>query len=364
MYKSNATGGSTVPKSAAKLSFSKWGKFTKDSQRIHIQFYEPEKNPNRVIFYNETIAGYDANAIDQWMDSEMFSGSTADTLDQVMSLPVDSEVHIQFKTVTTQEIDPTSLWNYLGIFPKYNIKSHLKITHTESTPTRTESLMSENDSAVRLQGEINVSPTDFFDTIITEKRDTTIVSALGVLGGVIGILIFIEVVLFGTKPNSPWGLVQSAKFLSVNRKGSKKNLSKYFLLPRHTDLPLQTPVHPRFSDIFDKHNQLNRRSKKEDLSSSSTCEAIPLELNYGLEQGEKVKEFQDTLPNVDMRALLERVNKIEARNQILELVLKTYYIDNSVFSELQNIVNERELAVEEEQDDSISQATAVRKDNS
>lgn len=108
MYKSNATDGSTVPQVSSKIKFTHYGVLTNDRQRLRVQFYEPSKNPNRVLYFDEEIQELNPYAMDKWLDSEIFSGSTNDTIDQMVYIYMDSTVHIQFKVTTTKQIDPNS----------------------------------------------------------------------------------------------------------------------------------------------------------------------------------------------------------------------------------------------------------------
>lgn len=339
MYKSNATDGSTVPQVSSKIKFTHSGVLTNDRQRLRVQFYEPSKNPNRVLYFDEEIQELNPYAMDKWLDSEIVSGSTNDTIDQMVYLYMDSTVYIQFKVTTTKQIDPDSLWNYIGIYPNYKIKTKLSVTHTSSMQRGSYNLMLPNATAVLLPGVTYISPADDFDTVITEKRNTTIVSVLGVIGGIISILLFIQALLFGSKPSAPWGLIQKSNFSASNVKSKKKNLTKYFLIPESGGLPLETPVHSRFSNIYSYHD---KHKKNDDFGTSpkNIEETIALRDGFGLDTAKEYGETNDSRKNDDENPLVERINRLEARNQILELVLKTYYIDDKIFSELQEISEE------------------------
>lgn len=88
--------------------------------------------------------------------------------------------------------------------------------------------MLPNATPILLPGVTYISPADDFDTVTTEKRNTTIVSVLGVIGGIISILLFIQALLFGSKPSAPWGLLQKSNFSASNVKSKRKILPNIF----------------------------------------------------------------------------------------------------------------------------------------
>ncbi|KAG2204366.1 hypothetical protein INT47_009408 [Mucor saturninus] len=304
-------------------------------QAVHLQFYEPHKNPNRVLFRNETIPGYDVKFMDDWLASESNSGSKNDDLSRVVSVHPDSTMYIQFETVYTHQIDPDSWWNFVGIFPKYIYTSDLSITHTEPMSRGTYA-KTEGQEPVVL-GDIAISPKTFTQRIITEKRDTTIVSSLGVVGGIVGILLAIQVFLFGARPPKPWGIVHTTTIRSSIKNKRQRILEKYFSISDAQSVPFVTPVHQRFSSIYELNSSDNHHDHEKQLIE----ENVLLD-DEGLILDHDVDEALSKTPILDaamdtkdtLKDLQERLGQLEGRNQMLELVLKAYYIDDRIFQEL------------------------------
>lgn len=103
----------------------------------------------------------------------------------------------------------------------------------------------------------------------------------------------------------------------------------YLHIPDIESVPFVTPVHQRFSSIYklnsqkliEKHPDEQERFEEEllDEKFDSNSDIIPMQ-GYTL---------TGNLGDIETR-----LSQLEGRNQILELVLKTYYIDDKVFREL------------------------------
>ncbi|GAA5814114.1 hypothetical protein MFLAVUS_007604 [Mucor flavus] len=249
-------------------------------QSIHIQFYEPEKNPNRVIYFNETIPDFDAAATDRWLDFELTNSFKSDVVNQVLTIYSDSYVSIQFQIVHTDKLDLNYVWNYFGIFPKYIKTSELSITHTDVMSH--DIYITRPRTTPTLLGEIQLSLASFRASVRTlQKQD------------------------------------------------KKEEMEIYLHIPDIESVPFVTPVHQRFSSIYklnsqkliEKHPDEQERFEEEllDEKFDSNSDIIPMQ-GYTL---------TGNLGDIETR-----LSQLEGRNQILELVLKTYYIDDKVFREL------------------------------
>ncbi|KAI7890912.1 uncharacterized protein EV154DRAFT_551937 [Mucor mucedo] len=292
-------------------------------ESIHIQLYEPTKNPNRVVFDISPFPHqYSAEYLDNWIDFQLNNSFVHGTAAQKVTLGGLAGASLHFKITYTQKIDPDSLWNLMGIFPKYIQLSDISIVNT----------------AYQLN-TISIYPLDQQKTVITEKRDVTIMSTLGVLGGIASMLITIRALLFGARPPNPWGVFQSLSFKLSWGQSKSKTLQKYFRIPGVDNIPFATPVHHRFSDIYtlNKDHSLapdsskSRNQEKDGLFSEVSASDTQIEsssIHSGTEN-DKNKESSNSYYNVH-----ERLEQLEARNQILELVLKAYYIDDRIFSEI------------------------------
>lgn len=330
MYKSTDSD-SIVSKDSPELLFNHLASITSDEQMIYIQFYEPKKNPNRVVYLDENVSGMDINSIDKWLETEGYGSSDDEVVSQVLTIYPGTYCSIQFKTIYTATIDPNNFWNYIGIFPKYIYTSELTITHSDIMKFNTTALSQTPDAPAIIVGEIKIAPAGFTVKTTTEKRDDTFVSALGVFAGIVSILLAIQVFLFGATPADPWGMFQKASFRQYQKEKKKEELERYFGIPDVKSLPFVTPVHQRFTSIYSLNSlQLKKRQ-------NPTGEGIILDEKIVLPKAEdssenEIQENSSLVSVVD--DLSNRLSQLEGRNQILELILKSYYIDDKIFREV------------------------------
>ncbi|KAG2210949.1 hypothetical protein INT47_000106 [Mucor saturninus] len=298
---------------------------------VYIQLYEPTKNPNRVVFdISPFHHQHSAQYLDTWIEFQINNSFIHGTAGQKITLNGLPGVNLHFKTTYTQKIDPDSLWNLVGIFPKYTQVSELSVTSSE--------VVHVSDSTFQ-SGTISIYPLDQQKTVITEKRDVTIMSTLGVLGGIASMLIAMRALLFGARPPKPWGVFQGLSFKSSWEQSRSKNLKRYFRIPGVDNVPFATPVHQRFSDIYtlnENHSlspdsSKSRNQKRDGFLSESSASGTQIESSsiHSSTEYDKNKESSNSYYNVH-----ERLEQLEARNQILELVLRAYYIDDRIFREI------------------------------
>ncbi|KAI8061326.1 hypothetical protein BDF21DRAFT_403129 [Thamnidium elegans] len=322
---------SVVTKESPTLSFYDSGIANAKHQSIHIQFYEPEKNPNRVVYLNETIPDFDVAATDRWLDSEVSSGSKTEVVNQVLTIYPDTPVSVQFQTVHTAKLDPNHVWNYFGVFPKYIKTSELSIIHTD-VMNRDTFITTPQTSPTTL-GEIQLSPASFSVKTIVEKKNVTVISALGVFSGIVSMLLAVQVFFFGARPTDPWGMFQKASVRKHQKQDKKEEMERYFRIPDIESVPFVTPVHQRFSSIYKLNSQdlIERYSDEQDKLEE---ELLDRKLYPEVDSNSDTIPLQGYTSTGNLSDIETRLSQLEGRNQILELVLKAYYIDDKVFREL------------------------------
>ncbi|KAI9364094.1 hypothetical protein BD770DRAFT_379257 [Pilaira anomala] len=336
MYR-GGNGNSIVSRDSSELVFNHIGLISSQYQAVYIQFYEHEKNPNRVVYFDETLPDFDVESADKWLESELSSNSDSEIVNQVLTVYPNTYASIQFEVVYTTKLDPNSAWNYIGIFPKYIQTSELSITHTNIM--KYDTVISTDAGAPETYiGEIKVSPASFTVKTITENKDVTLISALGVFAGIVSFLLAIQVILFGARPVDPWGLFQKTSIRANRKDKKKKELERHFGIPDVKSVPFITPVHKRFTPIYNLSSEEDRNEKsdgsQEELLHERIFRNMEPDLNgEALEMNSLVSGFND---------LRTRLSQLEGRNQILELVLKSYYIDDKIFRELYPDTNTEE----------------------
>lgn len=162
-------------------------------------------------------------------------------------------------------------------------------------------------------------------TTITERRDVTIVSTLGVLGGIISMLIAVRVLLFGTRPTEPRGAFQRISIRSGWEESKRRNLMKYFRIPDFYNVPFVTPVHQRFSKVHILNSGYGNASGGSCLKSADKLKGPKPSREHNVMNTNSVSVSND---------VMSRLTQLEGGNQMLELVLKANYIDDRIFREL------------------------------
>ncbi|KAI8150296.1 hypothetical protein BJV82DRAFT_708020 [Fennellomyces sp. T-0311] len=169
-------------------------------------------------------------------------------------------------------LDKDAWWNYIGYASDtatwYQVMQS-KITSESSAPTYLG-----NEEPL---GSLHLFPERYATQIIAEQRAFTVVQALGVLGGMFGLLVTAQHWLFGYRPRSPWGVIQRWS-IGQMRLSLLQGLVRKFQ-QQHENVPI---VHP--------------------LKKSS--------------------------------ATAERMARLEDRLHTLEQLFQAYYIDDEIFQSL------------------------------
>lgn len=119
--------------------------------------------------------------------------------------------------------------------------------------------------------------------------------------------------------------------IRANRKyKKKKELERHFGIPDVKSVPFITPVHKIFTPIYNLSSEEDRNEKSNGTRKELLHERIFTDMEPDLnsetiEMNSLVSGFND---------LKTRLSQLEGRNQILELVLKSYCIDDKIFREL------------------------------
>jgi hypothetical protein len=262
---------------------------------IYMQLYRKEENINRIIFNNESLPGITKDDVQNWSSNE-----TQDGL-HFNAFP-DSFTTIEYQETDYQKIRKDSKWNYFGAYPDFDKSTKLSIDASQPLiPNDIE----RNESKQYFYNIFTLVPKDFTKTTITEKRDSTLLHVLGSIGGVISLLFALQIILFGSRPSSPWGIFH---YWTWKKKSTPPGLGEQFRI-EEAQVPFINPVHQRFNDIF-KNN-----SDDVDLMNVSSSSSKPL---------------------VEKEDMETRMSRLEARNQLLELVMKNYYLDDQVFLALKH----------------------------
>ncbi|KAL0078504.1 hypothetical protein J3Q64DRAFT_1646005 [Phycomyces blakesleeanus] len=254
---------------------------------IHTTIYPPGMDPNVGIY------GVKTTDVGQKMSDKQVNDWIVADLDDRYAINVHSVYPKTVSTLSYQIQDHQYLvdnkWNKIGFLQDYD---HIPEISTIYRP----GVVSDS---IKARGKYHVStlrvfPNEYVTMISQEKAMSTVLNMIGSLGGVISLMAAVQLVLFGFRPTSPWGIVQRFAFGSF-KTSIDRSLRNEFNYP-YKSIPL---VH-RISNLHTKN---------------------------------------DTVPETNSE---RRFHQIEERMQLMEKLLQAYYVDNEIFKELDKAIRRDE----------------------
>ena len=151
-------------------------------------------------------------------------------------------------------------------------------------------------------------------------------NGIGFVGGLFGLFVAFQSNMFGYRPNSPFGLVHRWSFGEM-RSSISEGLRSRFGLSK-TPVPLVNPVHNRYSI-----NMRNYGPNYEDDDDDEESTFIDSDSINGSHQN---AALHNEVPNYSSfgNDEIQRLASVEDRMQLLELLFKSYYVDDEVFRRL------------------------------
>ncbi|KAI8881518.1 hypothetical protein K501DRAFT_324461 [Backusella circina FSU 941] len=272
-----ATGGNN---NGSKLYFNYYGTPQSPAGCVHIAFYPKKMDPNvRAYGIVDSIPNLmSQEAVGNWITKEINDQDATGVYDiQPYTYSVTN-----YDMISREHLQPVG-WNYVGFLPVTNSTPEIETYFRSEMPNPAYATTHAD------LGRIQVLPNSFSTIVERDVKIYTLVNALGFVGGIFGILVAIQAWLFGYRPRSPWGVVH--RWSTGERKRSLlRGLQSKFQIT-NSGIPLVHPVHHRYSMSNLGHLDLN--------------------------------EPDD-----------QRINRVEDRMQMLEMLFKAYYVDDEVFRSL------------------------------
>lgn len=260
-----------------------------DSGAIYIDMYPPGYNPNVVAYGLPSTNQLSREENREWAITEQ----GANTIDSIILKP-SVKTSASFAIIENRALRRSDGWNYVGFSSTYDVRPTVS-SFFKDAPQNIQLL--QNSS---LLAQLTIQPTSFTININNEQKVFTLLNAFAQIGGVLGLFIAVQTILFGFRPQSPWGVVHRWSFGRLRIKLTDR-LASYFDR-MGTPVPLVNPVSNRLSTVF-KNNA------------------------YG-----PAHDVDEPMSQED------RVHQVEERLQLMELMLKSYYLNDEVFRSLDQAV--------------------------
>lgn len=264
----------------SRMLFTLFGDQTISYGRIHVSVYPKAMDPN-VKVYNLDDDGVTVIMSDfdvaNWQNGERNDIET----ENVYTLEPFTYSALSYNLIDHRYLQPVG-WNYVGFAPITNSTPEVTTNFRQEAPN-------PNYTATHSDlGFIAIFPESFVNITEREVKMYTLLNALGFVGGIFGLLVSLQTWMFGFRPRSPWGVVHRWSVGDMKRsllRGLQANFKT-----SESSIPLVHPLHPRFS--------------------------------------------MNNIADLGYESESQRISRVEERMQILELLFKSYYVDDEIFRSL------------------------------
>lgn len=338
------------------LKFYYYGdRLPSNASHLHLVFYNKYHNPNLPVYhiddpYNLPFSWYSDSEDAQFQSAEEENLRTENSFDLNPNVGSTSS----FATIEREEIRSTHFWNYVGI-----ASVHKRAYEIDSKAV-SESMTTIYATEPQPLGSLHVFPASYETTVLREQRAFTVVNAMGIIGGIFGLIVGLQACLFGYRPRSPmglihrWGMGQMRWSISQGLWMAASSSSPSPPYHQLTPVPLVNPVHRRFSefDTSTKRSGLLYSHMKEEVANGQEKRGY-----YNTEEDEdewdvmksrtarriKRRPYPPPLTIDTTETDESRLARMEDRLQLMELLFKSYYINDEVFQSLDKAIKKEEI---------------------
>lgn len=278
-FKMTSTSGAN---NGSRMLFTFFGDQSINYGRVHVSLYPKEMDPNvKVYNLNDDIPVImsDFDVLTWQVDERNDLGTT-----NIFEVEPYSYNALSYNLIDHRYLQPVG-WNYVGFSPITNSTPEVESNFRAEAPNPNYTQTHADLAFIAIYPEAFAKYTD------REVKMYTLLNALGFVGGIFGLLVAVQTWLFGFRPSSPWGLVHRWS-VGEMRRSLLRGLQTSFK-PTDSSIPLVHPLHPRFS--------MNN---------------VPQDLAYESEG--------------------QRISRVEERMQMMEMLFKSYYVNDEIFRSLDN----------------------------
>ncbi|KAF7723202.1 hypothetical protein EC973_002277 [Apophysomyces ossiformis] len=316
------------------LKFYYYGDYIPSNRsQLHIVFYNKMHDPNFEVYgiedpFHIPFEWYSSSENSAFQIAEQENMRTSNAYD----LDPNSASTASYELVQHEEME-LNIWNYVGFAAMRALM--FEVDSKASTEKSLEDADTVYTSYPQPLGSLHVFPSSFDVTVYREQRAFTFVNAMGIIGGIFGLILGLQACLFGYRPRSPWGVVHRWSVGQMRRSLLHGLRSKF---PKGVHVPIVQPVHRRFSvgTLSPNDNKAEiKRSYTDPRQARPKDESKTIIVLNEDQQQEREDENNE-----------ERMARLEERLHVFELLFQAYYINDEVFRSLDyalhyDLTNER-----------------------
>ncbi|CAO3639834.1 unnamed protein product [Cunninghamella blakesleeana] len=284
---------------------------------VHVDLFPPNYDPIEQIYFGtpNLMPEYE---VTQWKEDDRTGGHVSNSYDLLTGYIT----YINYQLINHKYLKDDG-WNYIGLLPKFNDTPELDSTH------HTNVLRKEQENLYSIPATyVRVKPQAILTRTLQEQKLYSVISALSYMGGLFSLFLTFQTLLFGYRPTSPWGLVHRWSIGELKRSISQGLVSRFQAL--RTPVPLVNPVSRRFSTL--------------DVKSYGYRNIGPLHGGGDAFEDDDIieKGGAENEPLTYVESEENRMTRMENRLQLLELLFKSYYINDEVFKSLDKAIKKEE----------------------
>ncbi|CDH55723.1 hypothetical protein RO3G_02372 [Lichtheimia corymbifera JMRC:FSU:9682] len=300
--------------------------------RTHVTIYPPKRDPNAYLYFGDTSQTLSDDEIQEWIkqDSNDFEPLT------VIDLAPMVQSNVKYQLVSQESLRDVG-WNYMGFSPVIDKTSSITVSE------RSQPLIPSNQTPNLDQVVMNlmyITSATAATIVEREQKVFSLLNAFGVLGGLFGLLLSFQSLIFGYRARSPFGLIHRWAFGCMRRSISDGLKDSFSVSTSTNAVPFVTPVHQRYSVASQNYGLTPYRHDKgmsDSCGSTNTGDSSNSQYCFKQQQSNAPRHSAPATDNENCRLI-----NVEDRIQLMEHLIKSYYVDDEVFQTLNTALNRLE----------------------